>query len=79
MGTQAIPPLRMPHQLPLPFPDQEARSAGLPSDLPLLLPQHVWTSLSPTTRVQVRATIRQILQEILYDAAHAGQDHRTSS
>jgi hypothetical protein len=77
MGTRSTHLRFLPHQLSLPFQGQEASSACLQPDLPPLLPQHVWMSLSPTTRVQVRATIRQILQEILYDNAHAGQDHRT--
>ncbi len=78
MGTRSTHATRMPHQLALPFSDQESGSACLQPALPPLLPQHVWTSLSPTTRVQVRATLLRILQEILYDDAHAGQDHRTS-
>ena len=78
MGTRSTHTLLMPHQLSLPFQDQESEVACLQPELPPLLPQHVWTSLSPTTRVQVRATLLRILQEILYDDAHAGQDHRTA-
>jgi hypothetical protein len=78
MGTRATPTPPMPHQLSLPFQDQEVGAACLQPALPPLLPQHVWTSLSPTTRAQVRATIRRILQEIWYDDTHAGQDHRTA-
>jgi hypothetical protein len=78
MGTRPTHATRMPHQLSLPFQDQESVSACLQPELPALPPQHIWTSLSHTTRVQVRATIVRILQEMLYDDAHSGQDHRTS-
>jgi hypothetical protein len=79
MGTRFTYAARMPQQLSLPFQDQEVGPADLQPVLQPLLPQHVWTSLSPTTQVQVRATIRRILQEMLYDDAHTGQDHRTAS
>jgi hypothetical protein len=72
MGTRSTAATPLPHQLSLPFQDQESGSCWLQPDLPPLLPQHVWTSLCPTTRGQVRATMLRILQEILDDAAHAG-------
>ncbi len=77
METRSTSATRTPQQLSLPFQTQEVGPADLQPVLPPLLPQHVWTSLSPTTQVQVRATIRRILQEMLYDA-HPGQDHRTA-
>ena len=78
MGTRSTYATRTPQQLLLPFQAQEVGPADLQPVRPPLLPQPVWTSLSPTTQGQVRATIRRILQEMLYDDAHAGQDHRTS-
>jgi hypothetical protein len=77
METQVTPTTRMPHQLSLPFQDQETAAALLPLP-PLLLPQQVWTSLSPTIRAQVRATLLRILQEIPYDATPTGEDHQPS-
>jgi len=77
MGTRVPHAPLLPHQLALPFQDQESEAVCLQPALPLLLPQHVWTTLAPTLRVQVRATIVRILQEMLYDA-HTGQDHRTA-
>jgi hypothetical protein len=78
METRSTYATRTPQQLSLPFQGQEVGPADQQPVLPPLLPQHVWTSLSPTTQVQVRATIRRILQEMLYDDAHTGQDHRTA-
>ena len=78
METQVMPATRMPHQLSFPFQEQETALAGLLPALPPLLPQHVWTSLSPTTRAQVRATVLRILQEIPYDAPPPGENHQPS-
>ena len=57
MGTRSTHATRMPHQLSLPFSDQESGSACLQPALPPLLPQHVWTSLSPTTRLSPKALL----------------------
>ena len=76
METQVTPATRLPHQLSLPLQDQET-AARLPLP-PALLPQQVWTSLSPTIRAQVRATLLRILQEIPYDAPPIGEDHQPS-
>jgi hypothetical protein len=78
METRVTPATCIPHQLSFPFQDQETASARLQPLPPLLLPQHVWTSLSPTTRAQVRATLLRILQEIPYDAPPAGENHQPS-
>jgi hypothetical protein len=78
METQVPPTTRMPHQLSLPFlQDQETAAARRPLPPPLL-PQQVWTSLSPTIRAQVRATLLRILQEISYDAPPTGENHQPS-
>ena len=78
METRVTPATRMPHQLSFPFQDPETKAAGLQPLPPPLLPQHVWTSLSPTTRAQVRATLLRILQEIPYAAPPAGENHQPS-
>ena len=68
---------RLPHQLSLPFQDQET-AVALPPLPPPLLPQQVWPSLSPTIRAQVRATLLRILQEIPYDTTPIGEGHQPS-
>jgi hypothetical protein len=78
MGTRSTDATHLPHQLSLPFQDQELGSFCLQPELPPLLPQHVWTSLSPTTQGQVRATMLRILQEILDDDARWSNGHWTS-
>jgi hypothetical protein len=78
METPVTPATRLPHQLSLPFQDQETAAAALPPLPPPLLPQQVWPSLSPTTRAQVRATLLRILQEIPYDAPPTREDHQPS-
>ena len=55
MESPVTPTTRLPHQLSLPFQDQETATRLLLP--PALLPQQVWTSLSPTIRAQVRATL----------------------
>lgn len=77
METPVTPIPRLPHQLSLPFQDQET-AAALPPLPPPLLPQQVWPSLSPTIRAQVRATLLRILQEIPYDTPPRGEDHQPS-
>ena len=80
METQVPLATRIPHQLSLPFlQDQETAAATRRPLPPPLLPQQVWTSLSPTIRVQVRATFLRILQESPYDATPIGEDHQPSS
>lgn len=70
MSTQDAHMTRSSPQLSLPLPGLEC-SSHLPPEPPALLPQHLWMSLSLTTRAQVCHTILRIIQEVLHDAPRA--------
>jgi hypothetical protein len=57
----------------LPFPLSCLRPEPLP-----ILPQHLWTRLSPTLQAQVRHTLLHISQEILYERTGSGQDQHST-
>ena len=59
------------HQLPLPL-DLLAERAppSLPPSLLSLTTPHIWATLMPTTRQQVRQTVLHVLQDVV---AHADQ------
>ena len=61
-------------QLSLPLLEGEPLPSDPQAD-PFLTPQHLWTSLPLTTRMQVRHTSLRIIQEVLDDCAQSGQDH----
>ena len=58
-----------PRQLTLPWPELEPPRPQLPSDGPILPPQQVWPSLTPTLQAQVRTTILRLIQEVLHEPA----------
>ena len=66
------------HQLPLPL-DLLAERAppSLPPSLLSLRAPHIWATLAPTTRAQVRQAVLHVLQDVI---AHADQpDHDAES
>ena len=65
-------------QLVLPFSGLPFLPSCLrPEPLPIL-PQHLWTSLSPTLQAQVRHTLLHIIQESLYERTGSGQDQHST-
>ena len=84
MGTIRAQPARLPIPLTLTPPPQqlvlplwrgeEAAEAPplqpVPNDEAVCVPlHHVWTQLSPTQQLQLRRTLLQVLQEVVYDPA----------
>jgi hypothetical protein len=78
MARQLTPITPRPQQLSLPWLEQELVPCCVQPEPPPLPPEAIWTSLSPTTRAQVRHTLLRIIQEVLHDDTCSGQDYHPS-
>lgn len=73
MATRKAHPSAAPsvRQLPLVLPEHDPVPPRLPPETPILSPDRIWTTLSPTLQSQVRQTFLRIMQEVLDDDARA--------
>jgi len=78
MARPLTPITPRPQQLSLPLLEEALVPCCVQPGSPPLPLEDVWTSLSPTTRAQVRHTLLRIIQEVLHDDTCSGQDYRPS-